>query len=107
MQKAQTNLFPAFEGPEHQNLHTKGKECVCNPYFKVEMRDDAEITHFRHQPLTEVNKAKPPEWLPKNEVDWVTVSGFAQITAGILKAVVKQEYERYGVLLDKEVQIAE
>ena len=63
MHKAQTNLFPAFEGPDHQNLHTKGKECVCNPYFKVEMRDDAEITHFRHQPLSEANKAKPPEWL--------------------------------------------
>lgn len=63
MQKAQTNLFPAFEGPDHQNLHTKGKGCVCNPYFKVDASNDTEITHFRHQPLTEVNKANPPEWL--------------------------------------------
>lgn len=65
MQTAQTNLFPAFEGPDHQNLHTKGKGCVCNPYFKVEMLDEVEITHFRHQPLTEANKADPPAWLCK------------------------------------------
>lgn len=73
MQTAQTNLFPAFEGPDHQNLHTKGKGCVCNPYFKVEMRDEAEITHFRHQPLTAKNQANPPAWLADAEKEQNTV----------------------------------
>ncbi len=73
MQKAQTNLFPAFEGPEHQNLHTKGKECVCNPYFKIDASNDTEITHFRHQPLTEENKANPPAWLADAEREQNTV----------------------------------
>jgi hypothetical protein len=59
----QANLFPAFEGPEHENLHTKGKECVCNPYFRVETNGDVEILSVRHQPLTEANKANPPKWL--------------------------------------------
>jgi hypothetical protein len=68
-----TNVYPAFEGPNHKDLHTRDTDCVCRPFYKRDDRDETELTHVKHQPLTEANKAygKRPTWLPdEGDTEW-------------------------------------
>jgi hypothetical protein len=68
-----TNVYPAFEGPNHKDLHTRDTDCVCRPFYKRDDRGETELTHVKHQPLTEANKAfgKRPTWLPdEGDTEW-------------------------------------
>ena len=58
------NLFPAFEGPEGQNLHTEGMDCPCKPFVNLINHDGVISGDIRHCPLTYENKQNPPTWLP-------------------------------------------
>ncbi len=77
----ETNLFPAFEGPEGKNLHTKGIECECRPYYRKTDRHGEVVSPtetgdvmmtVRHRPLTPENIANPPTWITQaeSEGDW-------------------------------------
>jgi hypothetical protein len=66
-----TNLYPAFEGPEHKNLHTRNENCVCKPFWKRDDREEDLLTHVKHQPISEENQGKRPEWLPEaGDIEW-------------------------------------
>lgn len=67
---ASTNLFPAFEGPDGQNLHVKGQDCTCHPFMKATTDTDGNtLTRYAHRPV--LTDTPIPSWLPDlSDLEW-------------------------------------